>query len=63
MRERGGEFSPQSLDEDKLGWLLQRMTYQSADFDDPATFKAIGEWLGGRCGVSTSRWPTVSSAR
>ena len=51
VHERGGEFSPQSLDEDRLGWLLQRMTYQSADFDDPATFKAIGDWLGERSGV------------
>ncbi len=51
VRERGGEFAPQSIDEEKLGWLLERMTYQSADFDDPKTFEAIGGWLGDRCGV------------
>ncbi len=51
VRDRGGEFAPKSLDEGKLKWLVDRLSYQSADFADPATFKAIGEWVGDRCAV------------
>ncbi len=51
VRDRGGEFAPKSLDEAKLKWLTDRLSYQSADFADPATFKALGEWVGDRCAV------------
>jgi glucose-6-phosphate 1-dehydrogenase len=51
VHDRGGEFSPASLDQTKLDWLCDRLTYQSGDFADPATFKAIGEWIDGRCTV------------
>jgi glucose-6-phosphate 1-dehydrogenase len=51
LRDRGGEFAPKTIDKDKLGWLIDRLSYQSADFADPATFKAIGDWIGDRCAV------------
>jgi glucose-6-phosphate 1-dehydrogenase len=51
VRDRGGEFAPKSINEDRLKWLLDRMTYQSADFSKPETFDAIREWVGDRCAV------------
>ena len=46
LKDRGGEFSPSSLDQTALNWLRDRLHYQSGDFDDPATFAAIKQWIG-----------------
>ncbi len=51
VRDRSGEFAPASLDEPKLAWLRDRLSYQSGDFADPDTFKAVGEWIGSRGAV------------
>ncbi len=46
LAERGGDAAPGSLDQTSLAWLRRRLSYRSGDFDDPATFTAIGEWIG-----------------
>jgi glucose-6-phosphate 1-dehydrogenase len=45
ISDKGGEFSADSLDEKAWSWLRDRLHYQSGDFANPETFKAIGGWL------------------
>jgi glucose-6-phosphate 1-dehydrogenase len=51
LADRGGKFTPDSLDQTKLGWLVERLSYSSGDFADPGTFTRLGEWLAGRSAV------------
>jgi glucose-6-phosphate 1-dehydrogenase len=51
VKDRGGEFAPKSLDEDKLAWLRDRMTYQPGDFLKPETYEQIKQWVGDRNAV------------
>ena len=51
LKDRGGEFHPDSIDQTRLAWLADRLTYQSASFDDPATFEKLKAWLGDRSAV------------
>ena len=51
LKDRGGEFHPDSIDQSRLAWLADRLTYQAADFDDPATFEGLKSWIGDRSAV------------
>ena len=51
LSDRGGEAAVDQVDDSKLDWLRERLSYQSGDFAEPATFKAIGDWLGDRNAV------------
>ena len=51
LADRGGEFSPDSLDQTKLAWLMDRLSYAPGDFAEAATFDRLREWLGGRNAV------------
>ena len=51
LAERGGDASAGSLDQTSLGWLRERLSYQSGDFDEPATFAAIDRWIDGASAV------------
>jgi glucose-6-phosphate 1-dehydrogenase len=51
LRDHGGEFAPKSLDEGKLGWLIQRMSYQPGDFEQADTYAALKAWIGDRSAV------------
>jgi glucose-6-phosphate 1-dehydrogenase len=45
VSDKGGEFSADALDAKAWGWLRQRLGYQSGDFANPDTFKAIADRL------------------
>ncbi len=51
LKDRGGEFHPDSLDQTRLTWLADRLSYQSADFADPHTFDKLRDWVGNRSAV------------
>ncbi len=51
LADRGGALSPDSLDQTKLAWLIERLSYTPGDFADPTTFDQLREWLGGRNAV------------
>ena len=37
-----GEFDPASIDQKAWGWLTERMFYHLGDFEDPASYEALG---------------------
>ena len=51
LRDRGGEFHPDSLDQTRLTWLSDRLSYQQGDFADPGLFRALRDWVGERSAV------------
>ena len=45
-QDRTAEFYTPKIDEKQWGYLTDRMTYLTADFDQPDTYKNLGEKLG-----------------
>lgn len=46
VSDKGGEFSAKALDADAWGWVRDRLSYHTGDFDHPETFKTLGDRLG-----------------
>ena len=51
LADRGGEFHPDSLDQTKLAWLRERLSYTPGDFAEAATFARLRDWVGDRSAV------------
>ena len=49
VKDRGGEFAPETLDHDAWGWLRDRLSYHVADFGNLNAFKALAAKLQGNC--------------
>jgi glucose-6-phosphate 1-dehydrogenase len=45
VADKGGEFSADSLDGRAWGWLRDRLFYLTGEFEDPATYRRLGERL------------------
>ena len=43
---KGGEFSPKTLDQDAWGWVRERLHYFPGDFEDPKAFQALKGKVG-----------------
>jgi glucose-6-phosphate 1-dehydrogenase len=44
----GGEFAATQLDATTWEWLIQRMSYLTGDFENPETYRRLGELLAAR---------------
>ena len=66
--DKQSEFGAAKIDPKAWGWLAERIDYQVGDFEDDATYAAIGERLKASAAASrpasSSTWPPrrVSSA-
>lgn len=49
VTEKGGEFSPASLDDGAWGWLRERLHYQTGDFTEPALYETLKARVQGNC--------------
>jgi len=47
--KKGAEFDADKLKPDAWGWVRDRLHYQTGDFEDPATFKALSDRIKGSC--------------
>jgi glucose-6-phosphate 1-dehydrogenase len=45
VKQGGGEFHPDHIDETAWKWLVDRMSYLQGDLKDPATYRRLGEHL------------------
>ncbi|HYZ32895.1 MAG TPA: glucose-6-phosphate dehydrogenase, partial [Crenalkalicoccus sp.] len=43
--DKGGEFSADALDPRAWGWLCERLSYLTGDFEDPATYTGLAARL------------------
>jgi glucose-6-phosphate 1-dehydrogenase len=48
IAEGDGEFAATQLDPATWEWVVQRMSYLTADFEDPETYRRLGEHLAAR---------------
>ena len=49
VTDKGGEFASDRLNNDAWGWVRGRLAYQTGDFEDPATYKALKGRISGNC--------------
>ncbi len=49
ITDKGGEFAASGLDADAWGWVRDRLSYLTGEFEDPATFKDLAERVKGNC--------------
>ncbi len=47
--DKGGEFSPGTLDGDAWGWVRDRLFYQVGDLGDAGTYEALNRRINGSC--------------
>ncbi|MCT7377871.1 glucose-6-phosphate dehydrogenase [Chelativorans salis] len=47
VKEGGGEFEATSLDAEAWDWIATRVGYLTGDFEDPKTYRRLGERLAG----------------
>jgi glucose-6-phosphate 1-dehydrogenase len=49
VTNKGGEFTADGLDKGTWGWVRDRLSYLTGDFEDPATYEALKRRVGGNC--------------
>ncbi|WP_274426075.1 glucose-6-phosphate dehydrogenase [Chelativorans sp. YIM 93263] len=52
VSEGGGEFEAKALDMEAWNWIAGRLGYLAGDFEDPETYRRLGERLDKRAGES-----------